>query len=173
MDHVYIRASRFVPAPAFPRLYNREWARVHGLNANVSFTDAATRAAGLLQYYCRFNPHYVSPGAADALDDLRWSYKEPGDLEFLADLSTVLGELPGAVRSELVRRAWGFAQPRYYALEHRLEQWPNPDSRVLLSDRRDALDLTLRNQWRYDSRPPASREAHDLKITTGFTVSFR
>jgi len=37
----------------------------------------------------------------------------------------------------------------------------------------DALDLTLRNQWRYDSRPPASREAHDLKITTGFTVSFR
>ena len=36
----------------------------------------------------------------------------------------------------------------------------------------DALDLTLRNEWRYDSRPPAGRELHDLRITTGFTVTF-
>lgn len=149
MDHVYIRASRFVPAPAFPRLYNREWARLHGLNANVSFTDAATRAAGLLQYYCRFNPHYMTPGAADALDDLRWSYKEPGDLEFLSDLSAVLDELPGALRTEALRRDLGFAQPHYYALEHRLEQWPNPDSRVVLSDRRDALGSRIADlDWR-------------------------
>ncbi|MGD8496950.1 MAG: DUF481 domain-containing protein [Gemmatimonadales bacterium] len=35
------------------------------------------------------------------------------------------------------------------------------------------LDLTIQNVWRHDSRPPASVEADDYSLKTGFAVSFR
>lgn len=35
------------------------------------------------------------------------------------------------------------------------------------------VDLTVRNQWRWDSRPPEGVDENDYVISTGFTVSFR
>lgn len=35
------------------------------------------------------------------------------------------------------------------------------------------VDLTVRNEWRRDSRPPENVEESDYVISTGFTVSFR
>lgn len=164
MDHIRIEASRIIPGPAFPRLYNRVWAQARGINANISFTAAQTRAAGLLQYYCQFNPEYLSPEARDALGDVRRCYTEPGDLEFLSDLAAVPGELPGALRENMLYRDLGFSQPRHYRLEHRLEQWPNPDSRVVLSDRRDALGSRIADlDWRIgDADVDSFRRGQDM-----------
>jgi hypothetical protein len=35
------------------------------------------------------------------------------------------------------------------------------------------LDLTIQNEWRHDSRPPASVEGDDYSLKTGFAISFR
>lgn len=139
MDHIYITASEFIPTPDFPAVYNWSYARDHALNANLSFSDDMLRREGLLQYYCRFAPRYMSEAANDALRDVRQGYDQPGDLEFLGDLMTVLGSARGVVKRELMDRDIRYSNPDRYVLEHRLEQAPNPDSRVVISDRRDAL----------------------------------
>lgn len=149
MDHTHFRASRFVPSPAFPRLYNRRYAANYDLNANLSFTDAFTRESRLLQYYCRFNPVYYTARTTDALRDLRSDMMEPGDLDFLRDVATVTGEIAGVSKDIFLRLGLRADQPDYYEMEHRLEQAPNPDSRVVLSDRRDALGSRIADlDWR-------------------------
>jgi len=80
MDHIYIYASNWIPSGAFPKIYDREVAAHSRLNVNLSFTDAHTRAAKLLQYYCRFNPVYVSESTREALVRSRSNAFEPGDL---------------------------------------------------------------------------------------------
>ena len=139
MEHPHIWASRFVPTRAFPPLYNRRYAANHNLNANLSFSDAFTREARLLQYYCRFNPIYFPEETGAALRDLRADAMEPGDLDFLRDMATVLGDLSGVAKEGMLRAGLRADQPLYYELEHRLEQAPNPASRVVLSERTDAL----------------------------------
>lgn len=149
MDHTHIHASRFVPSAAFPMLYNRRYAENYNLNANLSFTDDFTRESGLLQYYCRFNPVYYGEDTRNALRDLRSDMMEPGDIEFLKDVATVTGEIAGVSKDIFLRLGLRNAHPAYYEMEHRLEQAPNPDSRVVLSDRLDALGSRIADlDWR-------------------------
>jgi len=57
-----------------------------------------------------------------------------------------LPEMPGVMAA---RRNLYFARPLYFELEHRIEQSPNPNSRVVISDRRDALgSLVADLDWR-------------------------
>lgn len=150
MDHIYIEASRFIPSETFPRLYDARYLRALGLNANLSFTDDALRAAELPQYYCRFTPRFVSDETRDAMTDLRRSVMRPGDLDFLGDMAQVASELVPALRSSS-RRFRDYVQPEFFTLEHRLEQTPNPASRVVLSDRVDALGSRIADlDWRMD-----------------------
>ncbi len=149
MDHTHFRASRFVPSPAFPMLYNRQYAANYDLNANLSFTDDFTRKAGLLQYYCRFNPVYYTSRTKDALRDIRSDMMEPGDIDFLRDVATVTGNIVGVSKDIFLRLGLRADQPDYYEMEHRLEQAPNPASRVILSDRLDALGSRIADlDWR-------------------------
>ncbi len=149
MDHTHIHASRFVPTRAFPALYNSRYAGNYRLNANLSFTDAATRELGLLQYYCRFNPVYYSEQTTNALRNLRSNAMEPGDIDFLRDVATVTGEISGVSKDILLRLGLRRPLPDYFEMEHRLEQAPNPDSRVVLSERRDPLGSRIADlDWR-------------------------
>lgn len=149
MDHTHIVASRFIPSEGFPPLYDRGYAARHRLNANLSFTDDFLRRENMLNYYCRFEPEYVSEDIEDALRNVVWNFRKPGDLDYLADIATVASELGGAARSELSRRGIRHYPPAAYRLNHRLEQAPNPDSRVVLSGRRDALgNLIADLDWR-------------------------
>lgn len=163
MDHIHIHASRFVPSPSFPKVYNAVYAKQRNVNANIGFSDAFLRDNGLLQYYCRFNPKYLSDAGAEALENLAWNYKQPGDLDFLADVAQVMTELSGAVKYEMMRKDLRYSAPDYYTLEHRLEQAPNPDSRVVLSERRDALGSRIADlDWRindFDVRSFAEGQA--------------
>jgi hypothetical protein len=149
MDHVHILASRFIPSGTFPPLYDWGFAARHRLNANISFTDDVLRRDGLLNYYCRFVPQYVSERTRDALKNVVWGFRQPGDLDYLADVAQVMTEIGGATRLELSRRGLGYYPPEYYLLDHRIEQAPNPDSRVVLSDRRDQIgNLIADLDWR-------------------------
>jgi|TARA_R110002020_G_scaffold47754_17_gene136263 choline dehydrogenase-like flavoprotein len=154
MDHIYIRASRFIPTQTFPMLYDRQVLSKHHLNANLSFTDDYMRAEQMPQYYCRFNPHYVSDTTRDSMTHLRRDMMKPGDLDFLEDLRQITTELPDVFRSSS-RRFRDYVLPSYFTLEHRLEQTPNPASRIVLSDRKDALGNRIADlDW----------QLHDLDI---------
>lgn len=149
MDHTHIYASRFVPTKSFPLLYNRDFAAEHHLNANLSFTDEFTRDAGLLQYYCRFKPVYYSDDVDDAISNVRAQAMEPGDLQFIRDVGTVTSELAGFSKAVLAKTGISYPLPDYYEMDHRLEQAPNPDSRVVLSEETDALGSRIADlDWR-------------------------
>lgn len=149
MDHIHILASRFIPSDRFPALYDWGFATQHYLNANISFSDDALRREGLLNYYCRFVPQYVTEQTRDALKNVVWGFRAPGDLDYLADVAQVMTELTGATHLELSRRGLAYYAPEYYLLDHRIEQAPNSDSRVVLSDRRDGIgNLIADLDWR-------------------------
>jgi len=139
MDHIHIFASRFIPSREFPRAYDFREALKYDLNANIGFKDDFLREKSLLQYYCRFNPIFVSDDTELALRNLKNNAMEPGNLSYLRDVATAMSEFTGAAKQTLKFADLLYSRPMYYELEHRLEQAPNPDSRVVLSNRLDAL----------------------------------
>lgn len=148
MDHATILASRFIPTDRFPAIYDQEFARRRRLNANLGFTDDHTRENRLLQYYCRFLPIYQSDAALEARAALRGEAWAPGGIETLRDIAAVAAELDGALRWRSTRHG-DFRPPPIYQLDHRIEQAPNRDSRVVLSERRDALGSRIADlDWR-------------------------
>lgn len=164
MEHPHMWASRFVPTKDFPILYNRRFAGKHNLNANLSFTDEFTRNEGLLQYYCRFNPVYYPEDTAEAIQHVRADAMSPGDLEFLGDLAEVLGNLQGVGKAGFLRFGIDAGQPMYFDLEHRIEQAPNPLSRVVLSNRLDGLGSRIADlDWQLsDTDIEAFRRGQEL-----------
>lgn len=139
MEHLGVHASRFIPTGRFPRIYNFLYSRENRLNANISFSDAFIQREKLLQYYCRFTPHYASQRAIDAAKNAGSEFWQPGSLEYLRDIATVASELGGVAQYAMSRKRFFYSQPAFFSLEHRTEQAPNPSSRVVISERKDAL----------------------------------
>jgi choline dehydrogenase-like flavoprotein len=141
MDHTHIFASKFIPGPNFPLLYDRRFAEAKNLNINIGFKDNYLRDEKLLQYYCRFNPVYFDEDIGDSLRRVRLGFYEPGDVSFLMDVGNILRDIDSVLVSEIGTKQsmLPYPLPDYYEMEHRLEQAPNPSSRVVISDRRDAL----------------------------------
>ena len=139
MEHPHIHASRFYPSPKFPAIYDRAYSSENKLNANLGFSDEALRENSLLQYYCRFNPIYISPETERSLVSIKDGFFRPGSFDYIADVMQALTEFTGVGKMQIRSRGIAHVLPDYYELEHRLEQAPNPNSRVILSDREDAL----------------------------------
>lgn len=140
MDHTHIFASRFIPSPSFPHIYDRRYGEQRNVTSKIAFTDNFLRKEGLLQYYCRLNPVYFESDVDSAFQNVRNQMMEPGDMQFLEDVATVLvnlNDISREVGARLSVSPWPL--PKYYLLEHRLEQAPNPASRVVISDRRDKV----------------------------------
>ena len=160
MDHIQIFASKFIPNKTFPALYNAQYAQARNLNANLGFTDAALRELDILQYYCRFQSRYTSEEIAQSIIAVRQGFMEPGDLDYLQDVAAVLADLGGAVEFSLARLGryrvrsgedsrLATLLPAYFLMDHRIEQAPNPKSRIVISDRRDALGSPIADlDWR-------------------------
>ena len=149
MDHIHVFASRLIPTKRFPAIYDSEFLKRKHLNANIGFREDVLRQNGLLQYYCRFNPHYLEPTTLASRGAVVDRFNEPGDVGFLRDVATLISDFPDVARYELSKRSGNHILPDYYILEHRLEQAPNADSRVILSSRRDALGSRIADlDWR-------------------------
>jgi choline dehydrogenase-like flavoprotein len=176
MDHVQIFASKFIPNSNFPALYNAQYALARNLNANLGFTDTALRELDILQYYCRFQSRYTSEAIAQSIIAVRQGFMEPGDLDYLKDVSAVLADLSGAIEFSLSRfgryklrsgQETRFASllPAYFLMDHRIEQAPNPKSRIVISDRRDALgNLIADLDWRLSEPDYKSFKVAQAKI---------
>ncbi|MCK0209627.1 GMC family oxidoreductase [Starkeya koreensis] len=144
MDHTHIFASRFIPSPTFPLIYDKRFTERNNLNLNVGFKDDFLRKENLLQYYCRFNPVYFDEDIGESVRNIRYGLFEPGDVRFLKDVANVLSDIHGvAAQAATYQDMLPYPLPRYYKLEHRLEQAPNPHSRIVISDRKDALGSAI------------------------------
>lgn len=139
MDHTHIHASKFYPASSFPAIYDRDYSSNNNLNANIGFSDETLRKNSLLQYYCRFNPVYISKETESSLVSIKDGFFSPGSFDYIADVMQALSEFTGVGKMQLRARGIAHLLPDYFELEHRLEQAPNPNSRVILSERKDAL----------------------------------
>lgn len=139
MDHIHFFASKFIPSGKFPKIYDSAFSKARSINTNLGFRDRTLGDYDLLQYYCRFNPVYVEPETSEAIERARRDFMKPGDVSFLQDIATIVTDLSAVPDYMAARRKLYFARPLYYNLEHRLEQAPNPDSRIVISGRRDAL----------------------------------
>ncbi|MGQ9370025.1 FAD-dependent oxidoreductase [Azospirillum sp. ST 5-10] len=140
MEHAQVAAGVFIPAPGrFPAIYDAGYMASINVNANIGLSEAAMRERGILQYYCRFMPPEENEAVRAAMGRIKDAFWEPFDPVFLEDLADVLGNLPGAVDA-VAGKIWPpEGDAPYYVLEHRIEQAPNPNSRVVLADRRDAV----------------------------------
>lgn len=149
MEHTHLFASRFIPSDKFPMFYNREFLDRFHLNANLSISESAMREHGIMNYYCRFNPVDTEPLTQHAVWRLRRRFWEPASADLYDDIATILSDFGGAVREAVINRG-DETHPRYYRLEHRIEQFPNPDSRVRLTDKKDKLGLrTIEVNWAF------------------------
>ena len=149
MDHAHISASKLIPSDKFPGIYNSVASRRFDLNANLSFTDDYLRKNHILQYYCRFNPVYTVEKVVDSLRGVKSNIMEPFSEELFNDIKTVVNNLEGSVNFLSARYGVSQPLPKYYSLEHRIEQAPNPDSRVVISKTKDALGVPQADlQWK-------------------------
>lgn len=138
MDHVYVKGGTFLPAKGvFSKLYNHSYQKSKKLNFNLGFSDVVLRKEGLLQYYCRFWPKNDGEEELEALARLYDGFFQPFHLDLVSDLAEVLSAPLQTARG--LGELTGRLEPQLYELDHRIEQAPNPESRVLLSNDRDAL----------------------------------
>lgn len=142
MEHPHFFASRMIPSAGFPFIYNFHYGRRRGMNVNLSLSERAMIAEDTLSYYCRFNPYYSDGRQVEtALDQLHREAFEPLTPSYLSSVRDVLSDLPASFGRAMasLNGSHRWARPAYYLLEHRIEQAPNPQSRVILSDREDGI----------------------------------
>lgn len=140
MEHARVISGVFIPAKGrFPAIYDFAYMGSINVNANISLTEAAMRRHGVLSYYCRFLPPVEHEEVRAAMGRIKDGFWKPFDPLLLDDLAEVLGNLPGAMGAVSDRFMTTRGDARYYLLDHRIEQAPNPDSRIRLAEERDAL----------------------------------
>ncbi|WP_051340463.1 FAD-dependent oxidoreductase [Azospirillum halopraeferens] len=140
MEHAHVISGVFIPAKGrFPAIYDAGYMGSINVNANISLTAEAMRERGILQYYCRFRTPEDNEAVRAAMGRIKDAFWEPFDPDFLEDLAEVMANLPSAVDAVVGKLRPPRGDAPYYVLDHRIEQAPNPDSRIVLSERRDAL----------------------------------
>lgn len=140
MEHAHVISGVFIPNRGrFPAIYDSGYMASINVNANLSLTEAAMRRRGILQYYCRFLVPQENEAVRAAMGRIKDAFWEPFDPAFLDDIGEVLGNLPSAASAVADKLTTTRGDARYYLLDHRIEQAPNPASRIELSSERDAL----------------------------------
>jgi len=132
------------------------------------------RKSGLLQYYCRFNPVYASEDLIESLGRIKNRLAEPFSKQLFDDIRKVLNNFGDS--SDFVRSRYGVGQPepKYYVLEHRIEQAPNPDSRVIISDTKDSLGVPQADlQWQLNEHDYKTfKHGHDKVVSELSALGF-
>jgi choline dehydrogenase-like flavoprotein len=171
MEHPVVESGFMFPSARFPRFYDVGTARRYGLSVDVSLTEQAMRTQGTLSYYCRFSPVVAKDETLAAIESLRSGFWRPADVDAIQALGRVLADIPGVIRYLDDRRfASGVIAPKAYRLRHRIEQAPNPDSRVSLSTQRDRLGSPLAKlEWRLSSLDHQSIAKGQAMVAKEFT----
>lgn len=104
---------------------------------------------------------------AEDLDAARVTGSHPAESRVwrMANLIVATYPLTESVRALAV----GYVQPDLAAFDD-LRTLTDLSLRISLTEN---VDLTIRSEWRHDSRPPDGVERDDVVLRTGFSVSFR
>lgn len=148
MEHPCMTSGLLLPTGRLPRIYDEQWATVHDMNWTVGLSDVQARHHGTLQYQCRLMPVFAHDRVRLAVRRLREAWWQPGSAQALADLGELAAH-PGDVAGLAARSLADLRfKPLGYRLEHRIEQAPDPASRVVLDGGRDALGMpTAQLHW--------------------------
>lgn len=152
MEHPIVVSGLLRPTANFPRVYDEGWATQRDLNWTVGLSDAQCRRLGTLQYQCRLLPVHAHDETRLALHRLRETFWQPASAQAVGDLARVAAH--PAELAALALRRWRHTPGTAlaYRLEQRVEQAPNPASRVLLYGGRDAFGMpTARLHWALDA----------------------
>lgn len=141
MEHPHLVSGLFFPSPRFPMAYSRDRMLRLNMNANLSLTRKAMESHGTLQYYCRFRPIYDFERTAQALRRVYGDLGAGFDMQTFRALSHVSRRPLKTMRYAAYRAGVHEPAPLAFGLDHRIEQAPNPNSRVTLSDERDTLGV--------------------------------
>lgn len=141
MEHPVVASGLFFPNANFPKVYSHETMYRIGVNANLSLTREAMLEKGILQYYCRFVPLYGFEDTEKALKKVYDGSLHPLDQRMLKALTRVTQRPFDSMRVLGNHSRVYSPEPIAYSLEHRIEQAPNPNSRIELSEDVDALGV--------------------------------
>lgn len=144
MDHMVVRSGLFHAANGrVPIIYSNDDRTRYRVDydMNIAVSDEAAIRQRIMQYYCDFAPVYDNDKIYSSARGLSNGFMKPFDMRLLSDLGTVLSNLPDAVKVTRDHLGMQGSVPLYYELAHRVEQAPNPDSRVTLTGDRDALGM--------------------------------
>ncbi|RYF46341.1 MAG: FAD-dependent oxidoreductase, partial [Cytophagaceae bacterium] len=148
MEHPHVMSGLFFPSNKLPSLYSMESVRRLNLNANLGLSRQAMERRQVLQYYCRLLPVYDFRVTEKALKRVADGFWEPMDMRMLRALARVTQRPLESARAAAHHLKRYQPKPVAYSLDHRIEQAPNPSSRVTLSDERDALGVPkVRLHW--------------------------
>jgi choline dehydrogenase-like flavoprotein len=150
MEHPAVNSGLFMAnKPRFNRLLDSSHMFPMHINANLSLSADAMKKAGVMQYFCRFHRLGHEIEVKKAMSRLSKGFWEPFDLDVLDDIATVLSDLDEAAAVVKEKLGTDRQHPMGYWLDHRIEQSPNPDSRVVLSDKLDQLGVRKADlDWR-------------------------
>ncbi|MFK5923529.1 MAG: GMC family oxidoreductase [Verrucomicrobiota bacterium] len=141
MEHPHLYSSSLLPTDhSMADFFTVGKLATHGSSSLISLSNDCLKREGILPYYCRLRSMYDNKGFEGA-ENLSKRFMEPLDLEMLRSASDVLSDLGGLVRGVKNKVKRGANQPSYFVLDHRIAQSPNPRSRVVLRDEKDALGL--------------------------------
>ncbi len=167
MDHIHVHASTLYPSAQFPFIYDRKEAQNYHLNANLSFSDTFHRDNQLLSYYCRFNPIYSPHETDEDFIHLLDNLTKKGDTEYLARFVSSMKNPLQALKFVSSRKNINYFLPNHFDLDHRIEQAPNRNSRVILSNRLDELGNRIADlDWQvneHDVNSFKNGQAHIVK----------
>lgn len=139
MEHPQLISGTFTPNERFLKIYDAGAMLKQMVNINLSLQPKTMIREGILQYYTRFLPAFETDATKDDIKILREGFWKPGDLKALFALGRVVGDIPNSYKHLLTKLHLQPAKAVAFHIDHRIEQAPNPNSRVTLSDKRDAL----------------------------------
>jgi choline dehydrogenase-like flavoprotein len=150
MDHPLVTSGRFFPTRKFQKIYDAYLLKADNLNINLGLSASALKRENIMEYFCRFHEVDSSEIYVDAREKIKKGFWQPADMDSLKAVGTLVGDVPGTLYYAATRLK--LAKPRVvaYDLNHRIEQSPNPDSRVRLDTEHDALGVRkVMLDWRF------------------------
>lgn len=142
MEHPAITSGLFVANPSrFSWIYDARADLAKHVNVNLALSARTMKEEGILQYYCRFQRVQHELDVKRAMGRLKDDFWEPFEVGMLDDIATILSDLDetGAVVKE--KLLGERSRPMRFRLDQRIEQAPNPESRVVLSNETDGLGM--------------------------------
>ncbi len=145
MEHIRIYKGSFIAnTQVFPQFYWEKYGRMgppYVPNVKLGLSARAVRENDMMRYSCAFRPVYDNESIFESVKALSNSFFEPFRMRMAKDFKKVINNLPEAINVTKDHFGIQVSKPVYFRMRQGIGQAPNPNSRVTLTDKKDALGL--------------------------------